>query len=39
VPPERLDRATASGAWRIVSRSLWIWVAVIALLVVTGAVD
>jgi AmpE protein len=37
VPPEALDVATARGAWRIVQRSLWIWVAVIALLVITGA--
>jgi AmpE protein len=37
VPPERLDVATASGAWRIVERSLWMWIAVIALLVITGA--
>jgi AmpE protein len=35
--PESLDVATARGAWRIVQRSLWIWVAVIALLVITGA--
>ena len=26
------------GAWRIVRRALWIWVAAIALLVITGAV-
>jgi membrane protein required for beta-lactamase induction len=35
--PESLDVVTARGAWRIVQRSLWIWVAVIALLVITGA--
>lgn len=37
VAPDTLDVATARGAWRIVQRSLWIWVAVIALLVITGA--
>ena len=37
VHPDLLDVATARGAWRIVQRSLWIWVAVIALLVITGA--
>jgi membrane protein required for beta-lactamase induction len=37
VAPDSLDVATARGAWRIVQRSLWIWVAVIALLVITGA--
>jgi AmpE protein len=36
--PDRLDIATARGAWRIVHRSLWIWVAVIAFLVITGTV-
>ena len=35
----RLDVATACGAWRIVSRALWIWIAVIAVLVLAGAVD
>ncbi len=39
VPPEQLDLATARGAWRIVARALWIWLAAIALLVVTGVVD
>jgi membrane protein required for beta-lactamase induction len=34
--PEVLDAATARGAWRIVARSAWIWVAVIALLVLAG---
>jgi membrane protein required for beta-lactamase induction len=34
--PDTLDIATARGAWRVVQRSLWIWVAVIALLVITG---
>jgi membrane protein required for beta-lactamase induction len=37
IAPGLLDVATARGAWRIVQRSLWIWVAVIALLVITGA--
>ena len=31
-----LDLATARGAWRIVQRALWIWLAVIALLVLAG---
>lgn len=39
IAPERLDLETARGAWRIVYRSLWIWLVVVALLVVTGAVD
>ena len=39
VDSDRLDVATARGAWRIVSRSLWIWVAAIALLVLAGVVD
>ncbi|HET7204516.1 MAG TPA: regulatory signaling modulator protein AmpE [Steroidobacteraceae bacterium] len=39
VSAERLDLETARGAWRIVSRALWIWIAAIALLVLTGAVD
>jgi membrane protein required for beta-lactamase induction len=38
VEPERLDAATASGAWRIVARSAWIWLAVIGLLVLAGEV-
>lgn len=37
VKPDTLDVMTVRGAWRIVQRSLWIWVAVIALLVITGA--
>jgi membrane protein required for beta-lactamase induction len=36
VAPAALDAATARGAWRIVSRSAWIWLAVIALLVLVG---
>jgi hypothetical protein len=36
VDPEALDSATAHGAWRIVARSAWIWLAVIALLVLAG---
>jgi len=38
LPPEVLDAATARGAWRIVSRSTWIWLAVIASLVLVGSV-
>lgn len=38
MPPEVLDAATARGAWRIVSRSTWIWLAVIAALVLVGSV-
>lgn len=38
LPPEVLDAATARGAWRIVSRSTWIWLAVIAALVLVGSV-
>ena len=37
LPAEALDAATARGAWRIVSRSTWIWLAVIALLVLAGS--
>jgi membrane protein required for beta-lactamase induction len=33
-----LDVATASGAWRIVARAAWIWLAVVALLVLAGTV-
>jgi membrane protein required for beta-lactamase induction len=36
VPAAELDLATARGAWRIVSRSLWIWLAAIAVLVLAG---
>ena len=39
VGTEQIDVATARGAWRIVSRSLWIWVGAIAVLVLSGAVD
>ena len=38
MPPENLDAATARGAWRIVSRSTWIWLAAIAALVLVGSV-
>ncbi len=38
MPPDVLDAATARGAWRIVSRSTWIWLAVIAALVLVGSV-
>lgn len=34
--PESLDAAAARGAWRIVSRAAWIWLAAIALLVLAG---
>jgi membrane protein required for beta-lactamase induction len=37
VAPEHVDVATVRGAWRIVRRALWIWIAAIALLVITGA--
>jgi membrane protein required for beta-lactamase induction len=36
VAPESLDATTARGAWRIVSRATWIWLVVIALLVLAG---
>ena len=36
VPAEELDLATARGAWRIVSRCLWIWLAATAVLVLAG---
>jgi AmpE protein len=36
IPPDRLESAAAAGAWRIVSRSVWIWLAVVALLVLVG---
>jgi membrane protein required for beta-lactamase induction len=39
VAPERLDLETARGAWRIVYRALWIWVVLVAVLVVAGTVD
>jgi membrane protein required for beta-lactamase induction len=38
LPPQGLDAATARGAWRIVSRSTWVWLAVIAALVLVGSV-
>jgi membrane protein required for beta-lactamase induction len=34
--PATLDVATASGAWRIVRRAAWLWLAVVALLVLAG---
>jgi membrane protein required for beta-lactamase induction len=37
IAPEALDSAAASGAWRIVSRSVWIWLAVVAVLVLAGS--
>ena len=36
VAPESLDATTVRGAWRIVSRATWIWLVVIALLVLAG---
>jgi len=36
VPAADLDAATARGAWRIVARAVWIWLAVIAVLVLVG---
>ena len=36
IEPETLDVATATGAWRVVSRALWIWLSVIAVLVLAG---
>jgi AmpE protein len=39
IPSERIDVATARGAWRIVSRALLIWLAVIALCVLAGVID
>ncbi len=36
VAPGELDRAAAAGAWRIVSRAVWIWLAVVAVLVLVG---
>jgi AmpE protein len=38
LPPETLDAASARGAWRIVSRATWIWLSVVALLVLAGSV-
>jgi membrane protein required for beta-lactamase induction len=38
VPPEELDLATARGARRIVLRALWIWLAIVAALVLAGTV-
>jgi membrane protein required for beta-lactamase induction len=37
LPAESLDAATARGAWRIVSRTGWIWLSAIALLVLAGS--
>jgi len=36
VPAAEVDVATVRGAWRIVERSVWIWLAVIAALVLAG---
>jgi AmpE protein len=37
IAADELDSAAAAGAWRIVSRSVWIWLAVIAMLVLAGS--
>ena len=37
VPAGDLDAATARGAWRIVARAVWIWLAFIAVLVLVGS--
>lgn len=39
VAPERIDVATARGAWRIVFRALLIWIAVIAIGVLADVID
>jgi membrane protein required for beta-lactamase induction len=39
IAPERIDVATARGAWRIVFRALLIWLAVIAVCVLAGVID
>ena len=36
VPAADLDAATARGAWRIVARAVWIWLALVAVLVLVG---
>ena len=36
VAPDKLDSAAVVGAWRIVSRAIWIWLAVVAVLVLAG---
>lgn len=36
VPAAQLDVATARGAWRIVSRAVWTWIVVVAVLVLLG---
>jgi AmpE protein len=37
VPADGMEAATAAGAWRIVSRAIWFWLAVVALLVLAGS--
>jgi membrane protein required for beta-lactamase induction len=37
VPAAEPDLATARGAWRIVVRALWIWLAAVAVLVLAGS--
>jgi len=36
VPAQDLDAATARGAWRIVVRAVWIWLVLVAVLVLAG---
>lgn len=36
VAPGELDTAAATGAWRIVSRAIWIWLVLVAMLVLAG---
>lgn len=36
LPADELDVATARGTWRIVARALWVWLAVIAALILAG---
>lgn len=36
IPAAQLDVATARGAWRIVSRAVWSWIAFVAVLVLLG---
>ena len=37
VPAAELNVATVRGAWRIVSRGLWVWLAAIAVLILAGS--
>jgi AmpE protein len=36
VAPDQFESAAAAGAWRIVSRAVWIWLALVAILVLVG---